>query len=348
MNSKLSQTIGFFTLFAAAIIVVIAMIWPFWHVIALAGILTIIFLPVHRIFLHKLKNDSFAAITTVALVLLIVIIPLYFVISIATQEAISFYGQYQNGTIQFDSNIITSHLPAAWQETATNTLNAGLAKLGDGIRTYSLDISGAISDIAGFIVSIFLFILTLFFFLRDEKKIAGYMNDLFPLPTDQKGVLLKKTEAAINGVVRGSFLTALIQGAAATIGFLLAGLPQAFFLGIATVFAAFVPMVGIGLVMVPTILYLLIFKSFTSAMILIAWFIVPATIDNIVSPYLIGSRTKIHPLAVLFSALGGIALFGTLGFLFGPILMAIAIAFIDVYRNEYRKAPSARSLTIEN
>lgn len=340
IKNPLSQTIGFFVLLAASVIVAIMIMWPFWHVIALAGILSIVFLPLHRFLLRRMKSNSFAALITIAIILLIVVIPLYFIVHITAQEAVAFYGRYQDGGIRLDSSIIANHLPAAWQDNATNIINAGVAKLGDWISNFSLDIAATISNVAEFVLSVFLLFLTIFFFLRDNKKISAYMNGLFPLPATQESFLIEKTTAAITGVVRGSFLTALIQGAAATIGFLLAGLPQAFFLGFATVFAAFVPMVGIGLVMIPTILYLLIFKSFTSAIILIAWYIVPATIDNVVSPYLIGSRTKIHPLVVLFSALGGIMLFGALGFLFGPILMAICITLIDAYRNDYRQSSS--------
>ncbi|MCX6723184.1 MAG: AI-2E family transporter, partial [Candidatus Staskawiczbacteria bacterium] len=149
-------------------------------------------------------------------------------------------------------------------------------------------------------------------------------------------LLINRLVSSIRGVIVGKFLLAFIQGLVAMVGFLFVGVPNALFLGFLTMISSFVPMIGTGIVVLPVIIYLLIFKSFVPALILLIWYaLVHFSIDNIVAPKIIGSTTQIHPLLILLSILGGIELFGALGFFFGPIIVAIFLTLVESYKTNY-------------
>jgi predicted PurR-regulated permease PerM len=138
-------------------------------------------------------------------------------------------------------------------------------------------------------------------------------------------------------VVKGSFLTALVQGVIATIGFFIFGVPVPLLWGLFTVLAALVPTIGTALSLVPAVIYLLVTGETGNAIGLAIWGAVAVgLVDNFVGPKIVGSRTQLHPVLVLLSVLGGIQVFGLLGFLIGPIVMAIFVALIDMYRTDFK------------
>jgi len=145
-------------------------------------------------------------------------------------------------------------------------------------------------------------------------------------------LLAGKMDMAVKGVVQGAFTVALIQGAVSTIGFFIFGVPEPLLWGVFTVLVALVPTVGTMLSLVPAVLYLLI-SGHTGAgigMAIWAWLSI-SSIDNFISPRLIGHKTKLHPLVSLLSVLGGISIFGYLGFLIGPIIAAIFMTLLEIY-----------------
>jgi predicted PurR-regulated permease PerM len=195
-----------------------------------------------------------------------------------------------------------------------------------------------LSNLAAFFMSLFLLIFMVFFMLRDSEKIKAALMDLSPLSKDYEHILLAKIESAIAGVVTGSFLIALIQGLVATVGFTIFGVPNPILWGALTVIAALVPTVGTSLSMIPAVLYLLITGHIGAGIGLLIWgALAVGLIDNVVSPKLVGSKLKMHPLLVLLSIIGGLQAFGFLGFLFGPILMAVFLTLLDIYRTQLKK-----------
>lgn len=339
MQTKTVQTVGFVAVLGLFLILVVAMLWPYFQLLALAGILAFLFLPVHNFFLRKLKNESWAAFLTVVFISTIVAVPLYFLTKAVIGEMVGFYGQYKGGAVHIDKQLLVNRLPPAWQEKAISLLSDASGKIGIWIQSLTSDIAGLLSNIAGFLFSSFLLFFSIFYFLKDNARIKEQLGGLFPLSASQQSLFTDKLIGAVNGMVRGSFLLALMQGAAAMIGFWLAGIPQPLFWGLVTVIASFIPTVGSSLVIIPAILYLLLFKSYVAAIILAGWFIVVhLPLDNMVTPKIIGAQTQLHPLLVLLSVLGGLAFFGFLGVLFGPIIMAIFVALVGAYRTSYRSS----------
>jgi predicted PurR-regulated permease PerM len=341
MENKTDQTTGFFIALVLFLGLAGYLLWPFLQLLALAGILAFLFLPVQHFLANKLKNTTLATLITVVGSLIVVVVPLYFLAQAVAKEAVGLYGQYQDSGIRIDRQLLVSRLPEPWQASAVNFISAVSVRVGSWTNSFSLDFKGILSNVAGFLFSFFLLFLTLFYFLKDHDLIAKRLGALLPLSVDQGALMLNKITGAINGVLKGSFLVALLQGVVATAGYLLVGLPQPLFWGVVTVVSAVVPVIGTAVIIVPIIVYLLLFKSWLAALILAIWYVtIHVTIDNVVRPKIIGAQIQTHPLLVLLSVLGGIQVFGALGVMFGPIIMAVCMALIDEYQDKYRKGHS--------
>jgi len=326
------QKIGFLILLAIFLVLAFFLFWPFFKIIFLAIIAAIIFLPLHNFLSRKLKNNVIPALLIIISILVIVAGVIYFLGQATIKNTIDLYGQYKIGAIKIDSRVLINNLPIKWQNGALYLFNDISKTVGSWINSFNLDFQGLLSNIASFVFSFFLFFLTLFYLLKDHEKIKTYLNKFLPLSGPEETLLIARVTKSVNGVVRGDFLIATLQGIAATTGFMIAGLPQPLFFGFITIMAAFVPVIGTSVIIIPAVIYLLLFKSLTAGLILAVWYIlIHLSIDNIIGPKLIGSRTNVHSLLILFSLIGGIELFGVSGFLFGPIIITILASLVDIY-----------------
>lgn len=334
---KRLQVISFLIFLAIVFVVVVAVLKPFLNIIALAIILAILFYPIYQNIGKRIKSENWAAFLTVLLVLTIILVPLLLFGQLVLNELLDAYRKVVGHGLLADQNELVSHLPTQWQSAASaasRDLNNIVARFtGNAFQTFS----NIVSNLATFFISAFLLFFSLFYLLRDGKRILQVLMDLSPIATSQEDILFKKIIQAINGVVKGAFLVALAQGGAALIGFLIFGVPQPLLWAMATVLAALVPNVGTSLSMIPAVLYLFFTGHVTAGIGMAIWAaLAVGLIDNVLSPKLIGSRLQLHPLLVLLSIVGGIAYFGVLGFLLGPILMAIFASLIDIYRTDFK------------
>lgn len=331
------QLIGFFALLGVVFIVAFLMVWPFWQMLSLAAILAVLFYPLYIKINTDIASPNLAAITTILIILVVAVLPLWLIGQLLFNELVEVYNKFRLGELVFDQSTLASYLPDQLKsiaQTLSNDINVIISRITGG----AFDIvSGIISNIASFFLSLFLIIFMLFFFLRDGAKIRSLAMELSPLSAVYDKALVEKLENAIGGVVKGSFLIALIQGTVATLGFLIFGVPQPILWGSFTVLAALVPTVGTSLAIIPAVVFLFITGHTGSAIGLIIWGgVAVGMIDNIIGPKIVGARVKLHELLVLLSVLGGIKLFGFLGFLFGPIIMSIFVALVDIYRTDLK------------
>jgi predicted PurR-regulated permease PerM len=333
------QLIGFFLLLGITSIVVLMMLFPLWQILALAGIFAVIFHPLYERIERGMASPNMASVLTILIIILVAILPLWFIGQLLFNEIVDVYNKFRFGELVFNQADFIARLPQQVQnilQSLNNDINAIVSRFTGS--AFNL-VSGLLSNLASFFLSLFLLIFILFFFLRDGIKIKGLVKELSPLSEAYDSVLMNKLETAVGGVLKGSFLIALIQGTVASVGFVIFGVPQPVLWGAFTVLTALVPTVGTSISLIPAILYLF-FTGHTGAGIGMAiWGAVAVgTIDNIVGPRLVGEKINLHPLLVLLSVLGGIQLFGFLGFLFGPILMSVFVALLDIYRKNL-KAP---------
>ena len=332
------QLVGFFIVLGLMAILVGLLIWPFWQLLALAAIFAVLFHPWYQKINLGIRNSNLAALTSVVIILLVAILPLWFIGQVLFNEIVDIYNRFRLGELVFNQSNLADYVPPQlqhWAQIFSNDINSIISKLTGG--AFEL-VSRLVSNIATFFLSLFLLIFMTFFFLRDGQKIKQLIWDISPLSSVYDQALFAKVEQAVAGVVKGAFLVALIQGVVATVGFMIFGLPQPILWGAFTVIAAIVPQVGTSLSLVPAVIFLFLTGHSGAAVGLAVWgALAVGLIDNILAPKLVGSKIQLHPLLVLLSVVGGIALFGFLGFLFGPIIMSVFVTLVDIYRTDLKQ-----------
>jgi predicted PurR-regulated permease PerM len=328
------------------IAVSLAFLWillPFYGAVLWGTITAILFVPLHRRLLESMKQRrNLAAISTVMIIIVIVILPMALIGASLTQEALGFYGRVQSGELNLVRFFqqVQDILPA-W---VTNLLDRfGLASLGavqeklttalmkgsQYVATQALNIGQSTFD---FVVSLFVMLYLLFFLLRDEDALSKRIRDAIPLPAEQQKALLLKFTTVIRATVKGDMLVALLQGTLGGLIFWFLGIGAPLLWGVVMAFFSLVPAIGAGLIWIPVAVYLLATGAIWQGMVLIAFgALVIGLVDNFLRPILVGKDTKMPDYVVLISTLGGIATFGLNGFVIGPVIAAMFIAAWDIF-----------------
>jgi predicted PurR-regulated permease PerM len=160
---------------------------------------------------------------------------------------------------------------------------------------------------------------------------------LSPLRDKYEKVLIAKFNSITRATIKGTTIIAIIQGVLGGMLFAFTGVPSPVLLGILMTVSSVIPSFGSGLVWLPVGILMLVFGYFTQGLIiLLVGGLVISMIDNFIRPKLVGRDTQMHPLMILFSTLGGIALFGISGFIVGPIILSLFVAFWDIYALEFK------------
>ncbi len=232
MAFKRLQVISFFLILLVALILVLMIVKPLAGVVAFGIILAVLFHPVYTRLETKLKSSNLAALLTILLIMIITLIPIVFFGQLLFNEIVNIVDRVKAGDLVLQRDQIIESLPVQLRDLIENfsrDLNAFLSRL---TSSAFAGFSSLLSNVAGFIVSLFVLLLTLFYLLRDGTKIKQFFMDISPIAMAQENALIDKIVIAVNGVVKGSFLTALSQGAVATIGYFIFGIPEPIMLGL--------------------------------------------------------------------------------------------------------------------
>ena len=184
-------------------------------------------------------------------------------------------------------------------------------------------------------VNVLLILVLMFFCFRDGARFVQWLLALIPMPYKHAEAVALRAYQTVTAVIRGAFLTALVQGALAMIGYLIAGVPLAMFFGVLTGFAAMIPLVGAGLMWLPIGIFVLTQDPSWGIFVLGWGFFVVSMIDNFLKPILIGSQARMPILLIFCGIIGGANVYGITGVIVGPILIAVLLAFVSIYREYY-------------
>ncbi|TVP75726.1 MAG: AI-2E family transporter [Gemmatimonadales bacterium] len=189
-----------------------------------------------------------------------------------------------------------------------------------------------------FILQLFVLCYALFYFLLGGPAILRGILRYIPLDDAQKAELLERFVSVTRATLRGSLLIGLIQGGVAGVAFWVAGVPAPAFWGTVMVVLSIIPAIGASLIWVPAVVYLFLTGSVPAGVGLLVWCaVVVSSIDNLLRPRLIGRDARMSDLMILVSTLGGIVLFGAVGFIIGPIVAALFVTVWHIYGEAFRR-----------
>jgi len=298
----------------------------------LAGlILAYIFNPVYKKVLKVLREKNTSALVVSAILVLIIFIPLWFLVPLVIQQVFSMFNFLQALDV---SGFIDNVLPTTNSQIKRDVTTAIINFVGN-ISSVSLStLTGFLLDIPSLLLNIAVILFVFFFSLRDSKKLGEYMSEISPFKKEKEKVLTKRFRDITSSIIFGYIVVGIIQGIATGIGLLIFGVPRALVLTIFAVFASIIPVVGPWLVWIPAAIYLLIEGNLLMAVVFILYSaIFVSTLDNFLRPYIVAKKTKMPSVIILVGMIGGLFVFGILGLILGPLILAYLILFLEAYKD---------------
>ncbi|MFA5840128.1 MAG: AI-2E family transporter [Candidatus Margulisiibacteriota bacterium] len=311
---------------------------PFLVAIIGAAVLAYLFYPIYKYLLGKMPRlligESIAALLTVALVIIIVLVPLMVVYISLNDEIRSGY-QFLRFMMANPGNS-SGQLPVFIQDRLGLIVQYKEPLLSFAGQSMGW-LQGVLRAIPNVIFSVFVTIFCLYFFLKGGKNINKIVRNLFPLPEGRYEQIFAKFDDISRSMILGQILVGIVQGFLAFLGFWVVGIPNPVLWGFVTSIISIIPMLGAAMVWFPITVYLFIKCSVTGvfwpAIAMFLWgFLVVSTIDNFLKPKIVGDRAGIHPLIIFFGILGGIPLMGLPGILIGPLVLALFEIVVDIFR----------------
>ncbi len=322
---------------------------PFFSAVFWACVIGLLFRPLHLGFMKLWGNRSnLSALATLAVCLVIGIVPSLFVLGSFFKEGTVLYQRLQSGELDPGKYLesIREAFPAI--QHLLQPMNLGLSDLQEQFSGAALTVSGYLAQNAvqlgqgtlQFFVSLGLMLYLAFFILRDGPALVALLVRALPLGDEREHLLVAKFAEVTRATVKGNLVVAAVQGSLGGLILWILGMPGAFLWGVVMTLLSLIPVVGAGLIWGPVAIYLFAIGDWVQGLVLTVFGVaVIGLVDNILRPILVGRDTKLPDYIVLLSTLGGFVLFGMNGFVMGPLLAALFVAFWGIFMREFN-APS--------
>lgn len=342
----------FLLVFALLALLCISIITPVVRPLMWAIIFSFFSYPLNEFLCEKLfkgKHRSWSSLITTACVVLLLCVPMGFIGISLAREGLRFIASLSDN---LDS--IQQVLTHAWSNLVGKLPDYAIQYLGikgdaqflqDMIRRAVNYVASSLGDFSrGLLGNVFrmiyqLFVISVatFYLLRDGHVVIEYLDDILPLPKEERVALFDGATRMMKAVVIGTTVTAGIQACLGVAGWMFVGLPAPMLVGAFLFICAMIPFVGTPFVLIPGAFYLFLMGNLKGSLILLSWAIlVVSTIDNLIRPMFISEGSKVHFLLVFLGVVGGINVWGFLGIFLGPMVLSLFIFFLDCYRRIWR------------
>jgi predicted PurR-regulated permease PerM len=343
------RTVAFFVMFTVFLILLLAILWPFYRPIAVAGMLAVLVAPVYRYLRFKLGSRSLAAAICTVLTVFVIVIPLTFLtiqlFSEVNESARTLSRLVHRDNISHSLGLMTQHpyfrryfeVVERHVELFEADIFRSAYQLAEGSAKYLASNTFAIArNVFWFILEIFVVLISVFFMLKESDGILNNIKDLSPFKASETRQLLTKIKETVSASVFGSIMISLIQGVLGALGFYLLGLPSPVMWGVVMAIIGIVPVVGPSLIWLPAAAILLFSGEPIKAGLLIIWGgLLMGSVENVFRPMLVGQGSRLHPLLIFFSIFGAIILMGPIGFFMGPIILSLTMTTAEFLKERY-------------
>ncbi|MFC1723298.1 AI-2E family transporter [Nanoarchaeota archaeon] len=325
---------------------------PFFSIIVVSAIIAYVLYPAYRGFLEVFKYKGLAAIFVVLLLLILFMMPIFLVVTAVTKESVDAYrfvaDNFKDGKIIYCQN--TTNIGCGTYEF----LSLRASMYGINLQEYLKDAATSVAAwlvgyVSGFVLNLpviflkfFFIIFITYYFLKQGADWVEALKRALPLEKKVRDDIVNKFRDVIHATIYGAVILSIIQGVVAAIGYWLLGVPSPILFGFLTLIATFLPFVGGALVWVPLVIWMLA-TGLTAGSSVMLWqafglfvfgLVVVSNIDNILKPKIVGDRAKMHPLVILLGVFGGLAVFGIIGILIGPVILALFLTALKIYEQD--------------
>ncbi|MGE4235701.1 AI-2E family transporter [Hydrogenophaga sp.] len=353
---------GSFMLRVLLAVVTAAFIWillPFYGTVLWGAIIALLFYPLYRWLLPRMKQRrNTAALATIAAALVVVVLPAVLVLVSLANEAAQLYERIDSGELRPAQKLREMfYLLPDWVADLLGRVGLGdfdllQRKLAEVFRqgsqfiaTQTLNLG---QDVLGLVIGLFITLYLAFFLVRDGSAIVRAVRDALPLPPDDKQELLEKFGTVLRATVKGNLVVAVVQGTLGGLAFWVLGVNAALLWAVLMMLLSLLPAVGAGLVWGPVAIWLFATGAVWQAVALTAYgVLVIGLVDNLLRPLLVGKDTGMPDYLIMITTVGGIAVLGINGFVIGPMIAAMFVAVWGIHTAARKRATAATAMAVD-
>ncbi|MBN1128030.1 MAG: AI-2E family transporter [Chitinispirillaceae bacterium] len=334
-------------LVVTVLFVLVPMLKIFFTPLLLACAFASLFFPFYIVLLKFFRgNRGIGALSCCVILVLGFVIPAYFLGYLVTHQLLALYQSIestaqafvQGGNAGFLARFEGNHLLAwltqhhiNWQNTALDMLKTAGGIIANMVNKTSL---GALEIIIGLFVTLFI----MFYLFMDGERIVKKFRQLLPLHTAYQDMIITRFLLVSRATVKGTLVIAVIQGSLGGIILLVFGVKTWLLWGVVMIVLALIPMIGAWVILIPAaIIQMATGHVWQGIVILALSFGVVSMVDNILRPRLVGQNARLHDLLIFFSTIGGLAMFGPMGVITGPVIMAFFVSITEIYTMELKE-----------
>jgi predicted PurR-regulated permease PerM len=340
---------NFFIIILLAVLYLAGLIiWPFMGFIILAVVIAFATYPLHDFLLHRIKRKNITAAIMVLLVFLLLLLPAIFLIGELITQGSNALSAVNGESLEQVTNKIATRFGFELESNTdmnepSEIVSLIMTKSQEYLLTQSIDFISSVVDV---IVGIVIMFFVLFYLFRDGRQLYKALLETLPLREDHKQSLFGEMQLVTNAVIYGQLVIALIQGVAGGLAFFIFGFNNAVFWGFIVALVSFLPIVGTPIIFFPAGIVKLLAHDYVAGFgIIIFSIVLVMNVDSIVKPLIISERSRLNAALIIIGVIGGLKVFGFMGFIIGPLVLALLFALLQVFRQDFK--PSAELMGVK-
>ncbi len=326
-------------LFYAIVVIVAYLLYlifaPFLVALAWAAVLVVVSYPFYEWLARRWGRTGSALATTIAVTLILIVPTLLVMVAFVRQAVVaaqSIHLGFEAGHFTWVSHF-WDRLQAHFPELSAIDLTAALHRYAERVAAYVGEQLGTVlRHMAEFLFDLGVTILAMFYLYRDGDSMVTRLREVMPFDSEHRDRILRDARDLVFASVTSSLVAAAIHGTLGGLAFGATGIRAPVFWGVMMGFCSLVPVIGTALVWVPITISLLVQGHAGRAIVLLILCIaIVSVVDNVIRPWLISGRGEMGGLVIFISVIGGVAVFGMLGVVLGPIVVATAASVLDLH-----------------
>jgi len=334
-------------LLIALLVLSFFLIKPILLAVIIGVILAFIFEPVYKRLFKIVKSKNLSAILICIGLIVLIILPFWFLTPIFIDQSVKFYtaSQQMDFIAPIKSIFPSLFTSEKFIEEVSSILSNFATKITNGIVGYLSDL---ILNLPNLLLQLAIVLFTFYFTLKDKDQLFSYAQSLMPFSKEVENKIIHSTKGITMSVIYGQVIVGLIQGLIAGVGFFIFRVPNALLLTFIAALAGIFPIIGTAIIWIPVALYLLLTGNIFAAIGVAIFGAISSIADNFLRPIIIARKSKIHPAILLIGMIGGLFMFGFLGFILGPLIIAYLLIFLEIYRDKKIKGILIQEETTED
>ena len=301
--------------------------------ITIAIILGYLFYPLYKRTKKLIKSEYLSALLMCLILTAIIFIPMWFLTPILIKQSFNFYLSSQQ--IDFVTPLKQVFPDVFASEQFSQEIGSAISSFVTKVSNLLMNnFSKLISNFPILLLNFFVIFFVFFVVLKEQENFVDYIKSLLPFSKEVENKLFKSSREITSSIFYGQIILGMISGIIVGIGFYIFQVPNAFILMLLAAVAGILPILGTTIIWIPVAIYLFIIGNFYPAMGVVLLGILSSSVENFVKPIILAKWINLHPAIVLIGMVGGTFLFGILGIILGPLVLAYLLIILEIYRDK--------------